>query len=557
MVRRYVQDKYGADVLYNQGLKVFTTCRLDYQQAAVEAVKKGLAEIRARHKHAAIVRSVAPGQMAEVLDKRPTPTLNEGKLYQGIVVKVVPSRNQTRLDLAFSKKLKGRVIVNKRTKAYRVGHVLAVRFERWVDEVAQFRLDDESVLQSALVAIENTTGYVRALIGGSTGEKFKFNRATQARRQPGSAFKPIIYAAAIENKSYSPATIIVDEAIEVELKHDDELWEPKNAGGDFLGPISLRRALELSRNICTIKVLMDVGFDSVIELAKKMGIKSDLGHNLSLSLGTSEVSPLELTSAYTTFPNSGIHVVPVFIKRIEDRFGNVLEDNTEIPVLDQKQIPRPTPRKEFKELLSWTSTEEEFDDPDREITEETVTDESPPAPDKPASQILSVPDAPDFEIKPREVRAAMSPQTAYIMTDLLLGGVRSGTGAGVRKYLKRKDLAGKTGTTNHAKDAWFIGFNPEFTAGGVGRIRREKTSRPKGIRVSRCAPHLGIFHAKSPRKAPPKRVPRPSGNQLHRNDHGHRKQTGGVLSEKCAGTGLRPPSRDVRSFFARWTLHIF
>lgn len=509
VVRRYVQDKYGADELYNQGLKVFTTCRLDYQQAAVEAVKKGLAEIRSRQKHAAVVRSVAPDQIDEVLEKRPTPSLSEGKLYQGIVVKVIQSGKQTLLNLAFSKKLRGRVILNKRTKAYRVGHVLAVRFERWVDEAAQFRLDNESVLQAALVAIENRTGYVRALIGGSTGERFKFNRATQAQRQPGSAFKPLIYAAAVERKSYSPATIIVDEPIEVELQYDDELWEPKNASGDFLGPISLRRALELSRNICTIKLLMDVGFDPVIELARKMGIRSDLGRNLSLSLGTSEVSPLELTSAYTTFPNGGIHVEPVFIKRIEDRFGNVLEDNTQIPVLSESQIPRPTARKEFKELLNWTSPQEEFDDPQREITEETVTDEIAPAPDEARSKVLSVPDAPDFEIKPRTVRAVMSPQTAYIMTDLLMGGVRSGTGAAVRKYLKRKDLAGKTGTTNHAKDAWFIGFNPEFTAGvWVGYDEKRPLGRKEyGSRAA--LPIWGYFMQKVLEKRPQKEFPVP------------------------------------------------
>ena len=509
VVRRYVQRKYGADVLYNQGLKVFTTCRLDYQQAAVEAVQKGLTEIRERHKNAAIVRAVDRSHIDELLEKRPTPSLNEGKLYQGIVIKVVRSRKSTRLDLAFSKKLRGRVILNKPTKIYKVGQVLAVRFERWVDETARFRLDDESVLQSALVAIENRTGYVRALIGGSTGEKFTFNRATQARRQPGSAFKPIIYAAAIEKKSYSPATIIVDEPIEVELEHDDALWEPKNAGGDFLGPISMRRALELSRNICTIKILMDVGYDSVIDLAQKMGIRSRLGHHLSLSLGTSEVSPLEMTSAYTTFPNGGIHVEPVFIKRIEDRFGNVLEDNTEIPVLDESRIPKPTPREGFKELMPWPAPQQEFDTPEREIKEETVTDTSQPDAKQSENEMLTVPDAPEVEIKPRSVQAVMSPQTAYIMTDLLLGGVRSGTGVAMRKYLKRSDLAGKTGTTNHAKDAWFIGFNQDFTAGvWVGYDEKRPLGRKEyGSRAA--LPIWGYFMQKVLENSPQKEFPVP------------------------------------------------
>lgn len=507
VVRRYVADKYGADMLYNQGLKVFTTCRVDYQQAAVEAVKKGLAEIRARHKHAAILRSVTRDQIETILEERPTPSLSEGKLYQAIVVKVVQKPKETRLRVALSKKLRGRVVLDKPTRAYRVGNILAVRFERWVDQMAQFKLDDEPVLQSALVAIENRTGYVRALVGGSTGEKFQFNRATQARRQPGSAFKPIIYATALEKKSYSPATVIVDEPIVLELDQYEQEWEPKNAGDDYYGPLSFRRSLELSRNICTIKILMDVKLAPVIDMARRMGITSPLGRNWSLSLGTSELTPLELTSAYTTFANGGIHVEPVLVKRIEDRFGNVLEDNTGIPVLDESQIPRPLPRAEFRELLNWVAPREEFDDPAREISEETLT-ETNTAPDPQTdTQVLSVPEAPEF--KPRKVQAAMSPQTAYIITDLLLGGVRSGTGTPVRKYLKRNDLAGKTGTTNHAEDAWFIGFNPDFTAGVWVGYDEKRPLGPKEYGSRAALPVWGYFMREVLKNRPQKEFPVP------------------------------------------------
>ena len=177
---------------------------------------------------------------------------------------------------------------------------------------------------------------------------------------------------------------------------------------------------------------MDVGFDSVIQTAKKMGISSSLGRNLSLSLGTSELSPLELTSAYTVFPNSGVHVTPTLVKRIEDRFGNVLEDNTELPLLDESEIPLPIPRKEFREL--WTQTAQKG-------TNSRAKDDS------------------------SRVQAAISPQTAYIMTALLHGGVTQGTGARLKNYLNRRDLAGKTGTTNNSEDTWFIGFSPDYTAG--------------------------------------------------------------------------------------------
>ncbi len=293
-VRRYIVSKYGEEKLYNEGLKVFTTCRVDFQRKALEDLEKGIEEIKARQKHLAILRTVPKDEIPELLKNRRTPDLTEARICQGIIVKITPRGNkEVELHVALSKGLTGRVRLTDKAGVYKIGQVLALRFEKFVDNAPHFSLDDNPKLQGALVCIENRTGYVRALVGGVTGEHFQFNRATQAKRQPGSAFKPIIYSVALEQKSYSPATIIIDEPIEVDMrdgkKEDDPnqeevLWEPRNAGGDFLGPLSLRRALELSRNICTIKILMDVGFDSVLHTAKKMGITSSLGRNLSLSL---------------------------------------------------------------------------------------------------------------------------------------------------------------------------------------------------------------------------------------------------------------------------------
>jgi penicillin-binding protein 1A len=459
-VRRHIVKEYGAEKLYNEGLKVFTTCRVDYQHKALEAMAKGLKEIRGRQKNLAILKTLSREEVSEILQKRRTPNLTEGKIYQGVVVKINRGREVTDLHVLLSRQLKG--IVRLRTAQatpYNVGQVLALRFANFVDESPFFTLDDDPQLQGALICIENNTGYVRALVGGSTGEHFKFNRALQALRQPGSAFKPFIYSAAIEKKSYSPATIIIDEPIIVDLGDSQEQeWEPRNAGGEFLGPVSARTALELSRNICTIKVLMDVGFDPVITTARKMGITAELGRNLSLSLGTSEMSLLEITAAYTVFPNGGVYVEPVLVKRIEDRFGNVLEDNTRLPVLEASRIPKPVPREEIQNLAGTRVQEEELDDETATADAETET-MNPPSSDHqgPASQ--------DGQRSTRKVRAAMSPQTAYVMTSMLQGGLVRGTGAGVRRILGRKDLAGKTGTTNNAEDTWFIGFNPQFTTG--------------------------------------------------------------------------------------------
>ncbi len=513
-VRRYIISKYGERKLYNEGLKVFTTCRIDYQRKALQAMEKGLAEVKSRQKHLAILRSVPPSEISDLLKKRKTPELQEDKTYQGVVLKVLARKNkQTDLYVALSKRLKGIVRVNEPHPVYRVGHVLALKFAGFVDKTPLFTPDNNPKLQGALVSIENRTGYVRALVGGASGQPFQFNRATQAKRQPGSAFKPIIYSTAIEEKSYSPATIIVDEPIVVDLEVEGEEWEPRNAGGSFLGPLSLRRALELSRNICTIKILMDVGFDPVIKMARRMGITAHLGRNLSLSLGTSEMSLYELTSAYTVFPNSGVHVEPVLVKRIEDRYGNVLEDNTEIPLLNESEIPHPIPREEFRTIpIARTDPQGYEEDEDQSIPNEhtsaSPSRQSNVGPEQMASQTPSSEAGPSSQ-QPRRLSAAMSPQTAYIMTSLLQGGVREGTGARMVQYVKRKDLAGKTGTTNNAEDTWFVGFSPEFTTGvWVGfDEKRPLGSREEGARAA--LPVWGYFMRDVLANTPQKEFPVP------------------------------------------------
>jgi penicillin-binding protein 1A len=506
-VRMYIVAKYGADVLYNQGLNVFTTVRLDYQHKAEAAVAKGLEEIKARHKHSALIGNVLREHIPALLRRRSNPTLTDGRLYQAVVTRVIPKKTGADLEIALSTKVRGKVELDQSKTQYKVGNVLALRFERFVDETPYFTLDEDPQIQGALVVIENRTGHVKALVGGVSREHYKFNRATQAKRQPGSAFKPVIYATAIEKKSYTPATVIVDEPIVIDLETRDEAWEPRNAGGDFIGPVSLRTALELSRNICTVKILMDLGFDDVIETSGKMGISTRLGRNLSLSLGTSEVTLLELTSAYSVFPNSGVHVWPTLVKRVEDRFGNVLEDNSEVPVLEQDQIPHPVAREEFSILDEEDQGPSESLRGQKQVAGRRAHNPSPLAKDNrvqpgpsaqgrpgsnPTEKELDEEAATSESAEPEagKVVAAISPASAYIMTSLLQGVIRSGTGARVSQYLKRKDLAGKTGTTNKAEDAWFIGFNPDYTTGvWVGFDEK----RPLGTREEGARSALPIW----------------------------------------------------------------
>lgn len=237
-IRRYLEEKYGKETLYRNGLRVFTTLSLDYQKTAQEALEHGLKEIEKRQKY-------SPGE--------------------------IPMN-----------------------------------------------------LEGALICVDIETGYVKALVGGRDYKKSQFNRAIQARRQTGSAFKPIVYASALD-KGYTPTSIIVDAPVIFEW--GDQKWKPKNYEGKFSGPTTLRNALTQSINVVTVKIAQDVGVDYIRKYAKKLGISSPLYHELSMSLGSSSVSLFELTKAYAVFANQGRSFKPIFIKKILDRDGNLLEEN--------------------------------------------------------------------------------------------------------------------------------------------------------------------------------------------------------------------------------------
>ena len=272
--------------------------------------------------------------------------------------------------------------------------------------------------QSALMCIEAETGLVKAMVGGRDFKQTQFNRAIQSRRQPGSAFKPIIYAAALDKqfddpeKIYTPATVIVDSAIVFKDEERDFTWKPKNYKETFFGPTLFRKALTKSRNLVTIKILQDIGVDYAIDYAAKMGIASKLSRDLSIALGSSGISLLELLRAYSVFANQGYLVEPVFVLKVTYRHGNVLEEMA----------------------------------PERK----KVIDKS----------------------------------TAYIMTSLLEGVVKHGTGRRVRAL--KRPVAGKTGTTNNLFDAWFVGYTPQFIT-GVWVGLDEEAPLGKGETGSRAA----------------------------------------------------------------------
>ncbi len=218
------------------------------------------------------------------------------------------------------------------------GDVVQVRVKEAAkkDQPPIFTLEQDPQVQGALLCIDPKTGYVKAMIGGRDFSESQFNRAVSSRRQPGSAFKPLIYAAAIE-KGYTPSTVLMDSPIEYSDHDGGSYWAPKNYDKGYMGPITFRNALAHSRNVVTVKILEDIGIGYALKFIKKLGIESPVKRNLSIALGTSDVSMLEMVSAFGVFANGGERVKPIFIRKIATMKGEVLEENDPYVEIEEKE----------------------------------------------------------------------------------------------------------------------------------------------------------------------------------------------------------------------------
>ena len=355
-VRRYLEAKYGTEALYTQGLQIHTAVNIDFQKMAEQEVNRGLRELDKRQGYhgplktiaAADIDAFARDQQAE-LEKSP---IEPDRITQAVVVQVNDPAKTVSVkigdqmgvmglaDMDWARKPNPDVApsaakVRQPGTVLKAGDVILVKVkEKRKDARDPWRvaLEQEPLVQGALLCLEAATGLVKALVGGQDFSETQFNRATQSRRQPGSSFKPIIYAAALDRKfndprkAYTPATVIIDSAVIFEDRVRDQTWKPKNYRETFYGPTLLREALAQSRNVVTVKILQDIGVDYTIDYARRLGISSELTRTLSLALGASGVSLLELTRAYSVFANQGFLVEPVFILKIVDRDGKVLEE---------------------------------------------------------------------------------------------------------------------------------------------------------------------------------------------------------------------------------------
>ncbi len=348
-VRRYVEKKYGEDSLYNQGLQIHTAVNIELQKIARDAVGNGLIALDQRTGYRGPIKNIAALQMESfsraIAEQINSNLLEKENIYQGVVLSVDDENKITHIrvgdfhglirlnTMTWARTPDQEVAyyeakVKKPSQVFKSGDVILVKVlnKSLEDNAYEFSLYQEPIAQSALLSIEAETGQVKAMIGGRDYSNSQFNRAYQSRRQPGSAFKPIIYAAALD-KGYTAASVIVDSPVVFEDKKRDFVWKPRNYKEKFYGDTLFREALVHSRNVVTIKILQDIGIDYIIDYSRKMGISSDISHDLSIALGSSGVSLLELVNAYSVFSNLGYLIEPVFITKIYDRDGNLLESS--------------------------------------------------------------------------------------------------------------------------------------------------------------------------------------------------------------------------------------
>lgn len=360
-IRQYLVSRYGAEKVYKGGLNVYTTINYDLQRAATMTVKEGLRALDKRQGYRGPVEHKSRSEIKEWLEgvrgSLSQADILQGDILEGIVIEAgddLVTVKAGRLtgtilidDMLWARKLRSGVDFEK--VAYRedatvrdilsVGDVIHVRVINIKDDnTATFSLEQDPLVEGALISIDPMTGYAKAMVGGYDFKRSEFNRAIQARRQPGSAFKPFVYGAAID-RGLTSATVIEDAPIRYNIPGWDKDWTPENYDGKFYGSMTLRDALAYSRNVVTVKLAEKIGIDNVINFARLMGIKSNLERNLSLALGSSGVSLLELTSAYGVFANQGVRVEPVFIRYITDNGGRILEQATPVA---QEVISRQT-----------------------------------------------------------------------------------------------------------------------------------------------------------------------------------------------------------------------
>ena len=356
-MRRVLLERWKDLDIDRDGLKIYTPLSLEAYKFAEVAIHNGLEEIDKRRGWRGPIENIVQADLQKYLEKYGPKIPEELKLnyiYPAIVTKV--NLRSSTLDIKLGEidavvdlsksswankmiNLDDEVRWSKPLKVLRTGDVIEVKVVKLPaqeENKYEVLLAQKPLLEGAIVLLNPLNGRVLTTIGGYDYSRSKFNRATQSLRQPGSAFKPIVYLAAIDSFGYTPSTIVVDEPRTFRV--GDQYWSPSNFDDKYLGPITLRTALEKSRNLISADIIFGIGVEAAIRYARKLGISSNLGRNLSLSLGSSEVTVLEMARAYGVFASGGVLFKSVFVERIEDRFGNELFNADEETFENAEQV---------------------------------------------------------------------------------------------------------------------------------------------------------------------------------------------------------------------------
>jgi len=447
MARAEMVGRFGSEA-YTEGFRVTTTVPSDLQEAANSALRGGLMEYDQRHGYRG-PESRFPGMTRESWTQELVKQRTIGGLEPAIVSQVeksgllVLTRGGKEETVGWDSMKWARPFLNTNSLGPRpqqpadvvqVGDL--IRVQRQADGNLLFV--QQPAAQSALVSLDPENGAIRSLVGGFSFEQSNYNRAVQAKRQPGSSFKPFLYSAALDN-GFTAASLVNDAPIVFVDEYLDKVWRPKNDNNTFLGPIRLREALYKSRNLVSIRLLQAVGIEYALNYISRFGFnKQELPRNLSLALGTATLTPMEIASGWSTFANGGYKIQPYLIDRIESRDGKV------IFTANPPSVPK--------------------DD----------------APDTEVAQTVAAPDSrlPSVEHQePAVAERIVDARTTYILNSMLQDVIKRGTG---RRALSmgRGDIAGKTGTTNESKDSWFSGYNADYvTTVWVGFDQPESLGR--------------------------------------------------------------------------------
>ncbi len=477
MARLEMVERYGNEA-YTQGFNVYTTVDSRLQEMANSALRDGLQEYDRRHGYRG-----PESRNPEITLEQGLAMLEGYRSMGGLEPALVSAVNSDNVEIRLRREQTGIIAWENMNWArpYLSANSMGPRPGKPADvlkpgdiirvsrlEGDQFRLAQIPQAQSALVVLGPQDGAIKALIGGFSFLQSNYNRVTQARRQPGSSFKPFLYCAALDN-GYNPASLVNDAPLIFVDDYLDSIWRPQNSGGDFLGPIRLREALYRSRNLVSIRLMQDLGVDKALTYIERFGFsREELPRNLSASLGTSELTPLQIAQGYTAFANGGYAVKPYLVERIEDRYGNLIDyaRPAVTPDLTEEQTAR---------LQSYAERQE------TETAEEPVT----------AERIVDA-------------------RTIYQLNSMLQDVVRRGTAVRARA-LQRNDLAGKTGTTNDQKDAWFSGYNPDLVATAWVGFDQPATLGRREYGGTAALPIWMQFMGAALEGVPDRTIPMPSG----------------------------------------------